>query len=107
MRQYGFDIPLEIVTSPYRELVGPVERHLDDLDERWTNDTISVVIPEFLVGLRSLGNALHGQSALALKIALLDRPNTVVISVPFHIGQLHGANANGSQRVAVPLSTRM
>jgi len=68
---------------------------------------ISVVIPEFLVGLRSLGSALHGQSALALKIALLDRPNTVVISVPFHIGQLRGPNANGSQRVAVPLSTRM
>ena len=44
-----------------------------------------MVIPEFVVGLRSTANILHGQSALALKLALLDRPNTIVTSVPFHI----------------------
>ncbi|MCU1376378.1 MAG: amino acid/polyamine/organocation transporter, superfamily, partial [Actinomycetia bacterium] len=30
--RFGFDIPLEILDSPYRELVAPVERHLDELD---------------------------------------------------------------------------
>ena len=43
----------------------------------------TIVIPEFVVGTRSLANLLHGQSALALKLALLDRPRTVVTSVPF------------------------
>jgi len=43
------------------------------------------VIPEFVVGLRSASNILHGQSALGLKLALLDRPNTIVTSVPFHV----------------------
>ena len=77
-------MPLEIVHSPYRDLVAPVESFLDDLDARWSNDTITIVIPEFVVGTRSLANLLHGQSALALKLALIDRPNTVVTSVPFH-----------------------
>ena len=74
----------EIVHSRYRDLVAPVESYLDELDDRWSNDTITIVIPEFVVGTRSLANLLHGQSALALKLALIDRPNTVVTSVPFH-----------------------
>jgi len=39
-----------------------------------------------VVGIRSVSNVLHGQSALGLKLALLDRPNTIVVSVPFHVG---------------------
>jgi amino acid transporter len=83
---YGFDMALEIRDSPYRELVAPVERFLDELDARWHDDRITVVIPEFVVGIRSVSNVLHGQSALGLKLALLDRPNTIVVSVPFHVG---------------------
>ncbi len=82
--RFGFDVPLEIVHSRYRDLVAPVEAHLDELDRRWDNDTITIIIPEFVVGVHSLANLLHGQSALALKLALLDRPGTVVTSVPFH-----------------------
>jgi hypothetical protein len=82
---FGFDFPLEIVDSPYRELVEPVERYLDDLDARWSSDRITVLIPEFVVGVKRLSNVLHGQSGLALKLALLERPNTMVISVPFHV----------------------
>ncbi|MGH9155567.1 MAG: APC family permease [Acidimicrobiales bacterium] len=84
-RRFHLDVPLEIVSSPYRDLVEPVERFLTDLDDRWDNDTISVVIPEFVVE-HWYQNVLHNQSALALKLALLDRPRTVVISVPYHLG---------------------
>jgi hypothetical protein len=87
--EFGFDVPLEIIDSPYRELVAPVERYLDELDARWDNDRITVVIPEFVVGIKSASNILHGQSALGLKLALLDRPNTVVTSVPFHVRTLN------------------
>ena len=83
-KRFGFDVQLEIVHSRYRDLVEPVENYLDELDDRWSNDTITIVIPEFVVGTKSLANLLHGQSALALKLALIDRPNTVVTSVPFH-----------------------
>ncbi|MDP9402270.1 MAG: APC family permease [Actinomycetota bacterium] len=91
---FKIDVPLEIVSSPYRELVGPLEAYLDDLDERWKNDTVTVVVPEFVVD-RWYANLLHNQSALAVKLALLDRPATVVTSVPY---QLKGsvAHSNGS-----------
>ncbi|MBW3536164.1 MAG: APC family permease [Actinobacteria bacterium] len=87
---FGIAVPLEIKGSPYRELVEPVERFLEEIDQRWTNDTVTVVIPEFVLGKGVAGkwlfeNVLHNQSALALKLALLYRPNTVVTSVPFHV----------------------
>ncbi len=81
---FKIDVPLEIVNSPYRELVGPLETFLDDLDQRWKNDTVTVVIPEFVVD-RWYANLLHNQSALAVKLALLDRPGTVVTSVPYQV----------------------
>ena len=99
--EFHFDVPLEIVASPYRELVGPVKAYLDDLDSRWRNDTITVVIPEFVVG-RWYSNLLHNQSALALKIALLFRPGTVVTSVPYHLDPRSRAAAEESTDGAVP-----
>ena len=84
--RFHFDVPLEIVRSPYRELTGAVERYLDDLDERWNDDTITVIIPEFVTGrLFSPTQLLHNQSAGALKLALLFRKGTVVTSVPYHV----------------------
>ena len=32
---FGIDVPLEIVYSPYRELIQPIELFLDELDDRW------------------------------------------------------------------------
>jgi amino acid transporter len=84
--RFRIDVPLEIVHSPYRELVDAVEDYLSELDARWHNDTITVVIPEFVVG-KWYENILHNQSALSLKLALLFRPGTVVTSVPFHVGK--------------------
>ena len=81
---FRFDVTLEIVPSPYRDLVESVESYLDELDERWDNDTITVLIPEFVVD-KWYENVLHNQSALALKLALLDRRGTVVTSVPYHL----------------------
>jgi hypothetical protein len=83
---FRFDIPLEIVPSPYRELTPAVERYLDEVDERWHGDTVTIVIPEFVTGrLLSPTQLLHNQSAAALKLALLFRKGTVVTSVPYHI----------------------
>jgi amino acid transporter len=83
--EFRLDVPLEIVSSPYRELVDAVEAYLDQLDDRWHNDTITVIIPEFVVE-HWYENILHNQSALALKFKLLGRPGTVVTSVPYHLG---------------------
>ncbi|MDP8975840.1 MAG: APC family permease [Actinomycetota bacterium] len=82
--EFRLDVPLEVIHSPYRELVDAVEEYLDELDQRWSNDTITVLIPEFVVD-RWFANVLHNQSALALKWALLRRDGTVVTSVPYHV----------------------
>ncbi len=81
-KEFGFDIDLEIVHSPYRQLVEPVREYIDRLDERWENDTITVVIPEFVV-TKWYQQILHNQTALRLKGALLFREGIVVTSVPY------------------------
>ncbi|MGQ0824478.1 MAG: APC family permease [Actinomycetota bacterium] len=80
----NIDVPLEIVHSPYRELTRPILRFVDELDSRYDNDILTVVIPEFVV-TSWWGHLLHNQSALFLKGRLLFRKGTVVISVPYHV----------------------
>ena len=108
---FNLTVPLEIVYSPYRELVEPVERYLDELDDRWQNDTVTVVIPEFVVN-RWYEHILHNQSALFLKGKLLFREGVVVTSVPYHVDLAeapdapgHGAGGQGELPVPSPGST--
>ncbi len=82
--RYGITVPLEILESPYRDLTTIVINHLDELDRRWGHDYVTVVIPEFVTPHWWQG-VLHNQSALALKLRLLARRDTVVVSVPFHL----------------------
>jgi hypothetical protein len=93
----GLDIPLEIVHSPYRELSRPVMRFIDELDARYENDIVTVVIPEFVV-TSWWAHLLHNQSALILKGRLLFRKGTVVTSVPYHIDPAAavGSDAGGT-----------
>lgn len=80
----AFDVPIELqaLYSPYRELTGPIMKFIDELDERYPNDIITVVIPEFVTSWKT--QWLHNGSAFALKAKLLYRPHTAVISVPIH-----------------------
>ena len=82
--RFKIDVPLEIVHSPYRDFVDPFVAHLDELEDRWNDSTITVVIPEFVVN-HWYEQALHNQTAARLKLALLFRPRTVVTSIPYHL----------------------
>jgi hypothetical protein len=82
--EFGIEVPLEIVYSPYRELTRPILRYIDELDARWENDVITVLLPEFVVR-HWWGNLLHNQTALLLKGRLLFRKGTVVTSLPYHL----------------------
>ena len=79
-------IPLVIVESPYRALVGPLLAYLDVLDRSWPADRESpitfVVVPEF-VARHWWEQVLYNQSARRLRKALLGRPQTVVVDVPY------------------------
>ncbi len=78
----AFAVPVELhtISSPYRDLTGPVIGYINELDQQSPDEMITVIIPEFVTSVAS--QWLHNQSALALKAKLLYRPNTVVTSVP-------------------------
>ncbi len=83
--RHRIDFPLEIIESPFRDLTGTVEDYLDELGRRWGHDYMTVVIPEFVLPHWYQG-VFHNQSALALKLALKFRKDTVVVNVPYHLG---------------------
>lgn len=85
-RDFKIDVPLEIVHSAYRELIEPVQAYIEELDQRWANDTVTIIIPEFVV-TKWYHQALHNQTALRLKGSLLFREGIVVISVPYLVGE--------------------
>jgi hypothetical protein len=86
------DINLVIIESPYRSLIAPLLSYIDALDRQVADDTITIVLPEFLPA-KPWEYLLHNQSALRLKAALLFRPNTIVADVPYQLGR------NASPRV--------
>jgi amino acid transporter len=80
------DVPLVVVESPYRALVGPLLAYLDVLDAAWPPEREApitfVVIPEY-VARRWWERLLYNQSAKRLRSALLGRKHTVVVNVPY------------------------
>ena len=78
----GTDIALDVLESPFRSLVQPLLRYIDAIDKS-DNRPITVVLSEF-VPRHWWEWLLHSQTAFRLKAALLFRPNTIVIDVPYH-----------------------
>jgi hypothetical protein len=79
-------VPLVVVESPYRALTGPLEAYLDVLDSAWPPDKPApitfVVLPEY-VARNWWERILYNQSVKRLRSALLGRPHTVVVNVPY------------------------
>ena len=80
----GTDVELVIIESPYRALVSPLLKYIDEVDKQRPDHTLTVVLPEF-IARHWWEHLLHNQTALRIKAALLFRPGTVVISVPYHL----------------------
>ena len=74
-------VPLVIVESPYRQLVGPLVTYLDVMEHDPDAVTI-VVVPEFILR-HWWERALHNRTAERLRRSLIGRPNTVVALVPY------------------------
>jgi amino acid transporter len=80
------NVPLVVVESPYRALVGPILSYLDVLDRTWPADREApitfVIVPEF-VARHWWEQLLFNQSARRLRRALIGRAHTVVVHVPY------------------------
>jgi amino acid transporter len=84
------DVPLDIVETETRILVEPILEYLDHLDRAWPADKPSpitfVVVPEY-VPRHWWERGLYNQSAKRLREALLGRPHTVVVDMPYRRGE--------------------
>jgi hypothetical protein len=71
--EWGQGVPLVIVPSPYRSVVGPLLAYLDKTDSEADDGQLaSVLLPEF-VPAKWWQHLLHNQTAWLLKLALLYR----------------------------------
>ncbi len=77
-------VALQVVESPYREIIRPIIKYVRDYPARGPRDIITVIIPEYIVG-HWWEQILHNQSALRLKARLLFQPGVVVVDVPWHL----------------------
>jgi len=83
------DVPLVLVESPYRALIGPFVMYLDVLDREWPEGqeapTTIVVLPEY-VARHWWDRLLYNQTAKRLKATLVGREHTVIADVPYRRG---------------------
>jgi amino acid transporter len=91
----GFDVSLEVVDAPYRDLMDPLKRELRQLRTS-PGDAVGVVIPEFVVP-RWWQNVLHTQTAFFIKTSLLFEDEVIVIDVPYRV---HKARKHPPEKVA-------
>ncbi len=93
------DVPLVILESPYRSFLGPILAYVDAIDQQALGLPVTVVIPE-IVPDHAWERFLHNQTAKQLKEALFNRPNTVVISIPYRVPQASAREAQWGREEA-------
>ncbi len=88
--EWGQDVPLVVIPSPYRSLIGPLLDFLDETDKSHNDGELAtVLLPEF-VPVRWWHHLLHNQTATLLRLALLYNRRKfgytrAIIEVPFHL----------------------
>lgn len=83
--QAGIEIPLLIIESPYRTLIGPLVTYIQEMRSLRPDAVLTVVLPEY-VRRHWWEQVLHNQTALRIKAALLFKPGIVVTNVPYVLG---------------------
>ncbi len=81
---WGMGLPLVVLNSPYRSLLGPLLEYIEHLQGADSNHIVSIVLPEFIPA-KWWQHLLHNQTALLVKGALLFHKNVTVTDVPYHL----------------------
>jgi amino acid transporter len=82
---WGGGVRLVVLDSPYRLLIEPLLDYIQDIsDHRQPNETITIVVPQFVPKRRIL-NLLHMQTASLLRMVFLFRRNVVITDVPYQV----------------------
>jgi hypothetical protein len=82
---WGEGTRLVILDSPFRLFIEPLLGYLGEvITHRQPNETITVVVPEF-IPLKRWHNLLHMRTADLLRSELLSKPGVVVTDVPYQV----------------------
>jgi amino acid transporter len=78
-------VPLVVLDSPYRSVLRPLVNYVESLRLSEPGELVTVVVPE-IVPSKWWQHLLHNKTALYIRTAFLFKPNVVVTSVPYHLG---------------------
>ncbi|MHB1457656.1 MAG: APC family permease [Armatimonadota bacterium] len=84
--QWGGGIPLVILESEYRSIIGPLFKYLEEVKEERPDSLVTVVVPEF-VPAKWWHKILHNQSGLLLKFMLLFRKGIVMTNIRYYLNE--------------------
>jgi hypothetical protein len=88
--KWGQGVPLVVVPSPYRSIIGPLLEFLDKTDREHNDGQLATIIMPQFVPARWWQNVLHNQTAWLLRLALLYRRRRfghirAVVDIPFYL----------------------
>lgn len=82
---WGQDVRLVVLESPYRLLVEPLLEYIEEIERhRQPDEIITIVVPQFVPG-RWYHNLLHTQTAFWLRLALILKKGIVITDVPYQV----------------------
>jgi amino acid transporter len=82
---WGEGTRLIILDSPFRLFIEPLLEYIEEIiDNRQPNETITIVVPQFLPSKR-WHKVLHMRTANVLRQELLSKHGVVVTDVPYHV----------------------
>jgi len=74
------------LNSPYRSILRPLLKFIDEVGDFRDDDIVTVLLPEF-VPAKWWQHLLHNQNGLILRGVLSFRPKVVVTSVRRHLSK--------------------
>ena len=90
--RWGQNVPLVVVPSPYRSIIGPLLDFLDETDREHNDGQLATVVLTEFIPAKWWEHLLHNQTAWLLKLALLYRRRRLgqiraIVDVPFYLRQ--------------------
>lgn len=81
------NIPLIIEEAPYRNINETTIEYINKRQSQLSrNEMITIVMPQFVID-KWWHQALHNQTSLFLRTAMLKKPNISVVTIPFKINE--------------------
>lgn len=77
-------LPLHVLESPYRSVIGPLLSYIDKVHIESGKELVAIVVPEFITR-RWYHQFLHNQMTFVLRTALRLKTGKVVTSIRYHL----------------------